>query len=42
MTTGVRVPFKDPAIAKAGSTDQSSMIWRRFVQADSQQGHQAL
>ncbi len=30
----VRVPFKDPAIAKAGSTDQSSMIWRRFVQAD--------
>jgi hypothetical protein len=30
----VRVPFKDPAIAQAGSTDQSTMIWRRFVQAD--------
>ena len=29
----VRVPFKDLQIAKAGSTDQSSQIWKRFIQA---------
>jgi hypothetical protein len=37
-----RGPFKDVGIARAGATDESSTIWRKFIQADNPDKAQKL